>query len=54
MDVLQEMAGQGLVSFNADGVQVTEMGWYFVRGIAMTFDRYLQADRNRTRISRII
>jgi len=54
LEVLQEMAGQGLVTFNADGVQVTEMGWYFVRGIALTFDRYLQADRNRTRFSRII
>ncbi len=21
------------------------MGWFFVRGIAMVFDRYLQADR---------
>jgi oxygen-independent coproporphyrinogen III oxidase len=28
-----------------DGVQVTATGWYFVRGVAMVFDRHLQADR---------
>ena len=54
LERLQEMADQGLVVFHADGVTVTEMGWYFVRGIAMVFDRYLQADRNRTKFSRII
>ena len=36
------------------GIHVTELGWFFVRGIAMVFDRYLQADRNRTRFSKII
>ena len=51
---LREMEEQGLVQFSDDGVVVTPMGWYFVRGIAMVFDRYLQADRNRTRFSRII
>jgi oxygen-independent coproporphyrinogen III oxidase len=30
------------------------MGWYFVRAVAMVFDRYLQADRNRAKFSRII
>ena len=51
---LQDMADQGLVVLDAEGARVTDMGWYFVRGIAMVFDRYLQADRNRTRFSRII
>jgi oxygen-independent coproporphyrinogen-3 oxidase len=45
---------QGLVHITAEGIAVTALGWYFVRGIAMTFDRYLQADRNRARFSRII
>lgn len=54
LERLQEMQEQGLVRFGDDGVQVTAMGWYFVRGIAMVFDRYLQADRNRARFSRII
>ena len=51
---LETMAEQGLVVLKADSVEVTAMGWFFVRGIAMVFDRYLQADRNRARFSRII
>jgi len=35
-------------------VQVTELGWFFVRAVAMLFDRYLQADRSRARFSRIL
>jgi oxygen-independent coproporphyrinogen-3 oxidase len=54
LEQLTEMAGQGLVTLGSDGVEVTDMGWYFVRGIAMVFDRYLQADKNRARFSRII
>jgi oxygen-independent coproporphyrinogen III oxidase len=44
----------GLVHLRQDSVEVTPMGWYFVRGIAMVFDRHLQADRTRERFSRII
>ena len=51
---LQEMEQQGLVVINSEGVTVTAMGWFFVRGVAMVFDKYLQADRNRARFSRII
>ena len=54
MERLLEMQQQGLVQIGADGVEVTEMGWYFVRGIAMLFDKNLQVDRNRARFSRII
>jgi hypothetical protein len=45
---------QGLVSVDETGVQVTADGWFFVRAVAMLFDRYLQADRNRARFSRIL
>ena len=54
MERLLEMQQQGLVQIGADGVEVTEMGWYFVRGIAMLFDKNLQMDRSRARFSRII
>ena len=54
LERLREMETQGLVRMNNDGVTVTPMGWYFVRGIAMVFDKYLQADRTRVRFSRII
>lgn len=54
LEQLESMVDQGLVSVSNEGVTVTDMGWFFVRGIAMVFDRYLQADRNRARFSRII
>jgi len=54
LGVLEGMAEQGLVTVDDQGIQVTRMGWFFVRGVAMVFDRYLQADRNRTRFSRIL
>jgi oxygen-independent coproporphyrinogen-3 oxidase len=54
LEQLQALQDQGLVQLNETGIQVTAMGWFFVRGVAMVFDRYLQADRNRTRFSKII
>ena len=51
---LQDLQAKGLVQISDEGFQVTPMGWYFVRGVAMLFDRYLQADKNRARFSRII
>ena len=51
---LKAMQDQGLVEVMEQGIQVTPMGWFFVRGVAMVFDRYLQADRNRARFSKII
>ncbi len=47
MAQLVELQGQGLVTIDTQGVQVTAQGWYFVRAVAMVFDRYLQADRHR-------
>jgi oxygen-independent coproporphyrinogen-3 oxidase len=54
LEHLEGLAEHGLVVLGPEGIQVTAMGWFFVRGIAMVFDRYLQADRNRARFSRII
>ena len=54
MASLQTLAGQGLVILDDSGIQVTDMGWFFVRAVAMVFDRYLQTDRTRARFSKII
>ncbi|RYF50235.1 MAG: oxygen-independent coproporphyrinogen III oxidase [Comamonadaceae bacterium] len=54
MEQLEDMADKGLVVVGRDGITVTAMGWFFVRGVAMVFDRHLQVDRNRARFSRII
>jgi oxygen-independent coproporphyrinogen-3 oxidase len=51
---LEGMQAQGLVCLNETGIEVTATGWFFVRGVAMVFDRYIQADRNRSRFSKII
>lgn len=54
LETLRGMQDQGLVTLNDGGIQVTPMGWFFVRGVAMVFDKYLQADRTRARFSKII
>jgi oxygen-independent coproporphyrinogen III oxidase len=54
MELLQDFRDQGLVTIDATGIQVTAQGWFFVRAVAMLFDRYLQADRNRAKFSRIL
>jgi oxygen-independent coproporphyrinogen-3 oxidase len=54
LEQLQQPEEQGLVSVDDTGVQVTADGWFFVRAVAMVFDRYLQADRNRAKFSRIL
>jgi oxygen-independent coproporphyrinogen III oxidase len=51
---LAEKEKQGLVAPESDGLKVTEMGWFFIRAIAMVFDRYLQHDANRARFSKIL
>ena len=51
---LEGLQQLGLVEVNERAIQVTALGWFFVRGVAMVFDRHLQADRTRERFSRII
>ena len=54
LEALQEFVASGLVVLEEGGIQVTDSGWFFVRAIAMVFDRYLQTDLNRARFSKII
>ena len=54
LEMLAQQQEQGLVVIDDDGIKVTPMGWFFVRGVAMMFDRHLQAGKNRARFSRII
>jgi oxygen-independent coproporphyrinogen-3 oxidase len=48
------LQSQALVRVSDAAITVTAQGWFFVRAVAMVFDRYLQADRNRSRFSKII
>jgi oxygen-independent coproporphyrinogen-3 oxidase len=54
LNTLRIMQAQGLVKFNGTGIEVTPMGGLFACGVAMVFDRYLQADHARARFSRIL
>jgi oxygen-independent coproporphyrinogen-3 oxidase len=54
MQALQTLVDQGLVVLEDSGIQVTDQGWFFVRAVAMVFDRNLQTDRTRARFSKII
>ena len=54
LEALAALAEQGMVVVDDSGIQVTAQGWFFVRAVAMVFDRYLQTDRTRARFSKII
>lgn len=54
MEHVEALAAQGLVELHADGFQVSATGWFFVRAVAMLFDRHLQAARDVRRFSRIV
>ena len=47
LERLRAMQGDGLVQVQPDAIQVTPMGWFFVRGVAMVFDTYVQSARAR-------
>jgi len=51
---LAALERNGLVAFRCGVVEVTPLGWYFVRSIAMVFDRYLRRDASAERYSRIV
>jgi oxygen-independent coproporphyrinogen III oxidase len=43
-----------VIAVDRAGIQVTPSGWAVVRAVAMVFDRYLQSDRARADLSKII
>ncbi len=51
---LREMEEAGLVQISDGWITVLPRGRLLVRAIAMVFDRYLRADRERTRYSKVI
>jgi oxygen-independent coproporphyrinogen-3 oxidase len=51
---LHRFAERGLVELAEDGLTVTPAGWFAIRAIAMTFDRYLRADPAPERFSRVV
>lgn len=51
---LESFVEQGFVEIDEDSIKVTQLGMFFVRALAMTFDRYLQTPVEQPRFSRII
>lgn len=54
IEALAGLADQGLATVGFAAVQVTSEGWFFVRAVAVVFDRYLQTDLIRNQYSKII
>lgn len=54
LEALKGPQDAGMVTLEDNGLQVTDMGWFFVRAVAMQFDRYLQTDKTRAKFSKII
>ena len=54
LEALKPLEQNGMIYFDTQGIHVTEIGWFFVRAVAMVFDKYLQSDKNRARFSKII
>jgi oxygen-independent coproporphyrinogen-3 oxidase len=51
---MKEMEQAGLLKVSNDWISVLPPGRMLVRAISMVFDRYLRADRQRTRYSKVI
>jgi oxygen-independent coproporphyrinogen-3 oxidase len=51
---LTHMQAQGIVHLDDKGIEVTDIGWFVIRAIAMVFDRNLQGDQQRMRFSKIL
>ncbi len=54
LERLRGFEAQGLVGIAPGRIELTPLGWYFVRAIAMVFDRHLQSDMQRERYSRVV
>jgi len=54
MAALKALEKTDMLVLEEDGLHVTDTGWFFVRAVAMVFDKHLQTDRNLARFSKIL
>lgn len=54
IESLEGHVRDGLLTMDDTSIEVTPQGWFFVRAIAMTFDKYIRVDQTRAKFSRII
>lgn len=53
-ELLREFEEEGLVTQDAQAIQITPKGRFFLRGISMAFDRHFQSQANPGRFSKLI
>ena len=51
---LEEFEQEGLLERDSENIRVTAEGWFFVRPMAMAFDRYYWQHQNQTRFSKVL
>jgi oxygen-independent coproporphyrinogen-3 oxidase len=54
LERIREFENFGLVIRNAEGLKVGKAGWFFVRAIAMAFDKYLWQHADHHRFSKVL
>lgn len=54
IELLNNFEFEKIIVIKSNAIEVTTKGWYFVRAIAMVFDRYLRLDTDRSKFSKII
>ena len=54
LEALSEFENMGLLEISADGVQINRIGRFFLRPIAMVFDRYFREQQQRAQFSRVL
>jgi len=54
LEALVPLQANGLVVIEPDAIAIMPLGWYFVRSVAMVFDRQLQGDQARAHYSKLI
>jgi len=54
LEQLGKYVEEGFVEINDESIVVMPLGWYFIRALAMVFDKYLQKPDSATRFSKII
>ncbi len=51
---LEPMVNDGLVRWNSEAIEVTDLGRFFIRNICMTFDRHLETESSKQIYSRTV
>jgi oxygen-independent coproporphyrinogen-3 oxidase len=54
LEALAPLESSGLVVLAPRAIEVTALGWYFVRRVAMVFDRWLRVEHAPERYARVV